>query len=207
MLVVIVIITILAGMLFRLFTLVNRKSDRAETLEILERVADALNEYRAEYGMYPPVDEVGYEHENTNWQPEAFCKGYLPANKDFTGKPLFKFDNLVAHLWKRKRSGVWHTDGYAQWIGDTSRDLKAKSRWAHFLEGVPLYGNRRGYDASHITGVFAEYTNRVSTIVDSWENEIHYIAQPPFLTFRMWSNGPDGDSGTADDIHRNKWDN
>ena len=208
MLVVIVIIAILAGMMFRLFTMVNRKADRSRTLEILERVADACNEYRAEYGMYPPVQEVGYEYENATNQTPAFREGYLPSHMDFTATPLFEFDNLVAHLWNRERGGIVHKDGYVQWIGDTSRDIKAKARWAHFLEGVPLDTSDGGnYDPRGVTFLYSPYTNKTTTIKDSWGSEIHYICQPPYLSYKMWSNGPNKASGDADDIHRDKWDN
>lgn len=229
MLVVIVIIAILAGMLFRLFTMVTRRGDRAECIEMLERIADALNEYRSEYGMYPPVGtNVVYEYENTNTQERAFIgthnprTGWMPAHTDveYEDVPLFKFDNLIAHLWPRGREDTFHTEFttsvggevetvvYAQWIDDTERDKKAKARWAHFLEGVDLSTeDDGGKDVSAYTGVYCDYVNRMDHLYDPWGRDIRYECFPPYLTYRLWSLGPDGENGTDDDIHRDKWDN
>ena len=207
MMVVVAIIAIMAGMVFKLFVLVTRTANKSETIAILEKVADACEEYRAEYGMFPPVQEVGYEYENATNQTAPFRDGYLPDNKDYTATPLFEFANLVAHLWNRDRGGIVHKDGYVQWIGDSPRDVKAKARWARFLEGVPLDTEDKGdYDPSSLVGVYSPYTNQTTTVIDAWGNEINYKCYAPYLKYRLWSNGKDGSSGTADDIHRDKWD-
>jgi hypothetical protein len=43
--------------------------------------------------------------------------------------------------------------------------------------------------------------NRKITIWDAWNHEIHYKSLPPYDTYDIWSDGKDGKSGTADDIH------
>lgn len=55
MLVVIAVIGILAGIIFRMMVTASQAALRARTMGRLEQVANALNEYRAEYGQYPPV--------------------------------------------------------------------------------------------------------------------------------------------------------
>jgi prepilin-type N-terminal cleavage/methylation domain-containing protein len=55
MLAVIAIIAILAGIVFKMMTFANRKAADAKTIAILEKVANALAEFKAEYGQYPPV--------------------------------------------------------------------------------------------------------------------------------------------------------
>lgn len=69
MLVVVVIISILAMIVFKLMGAGGASSDRAATRRKLEQLANAIEEYRAEYGKYPPVakgkdgnQSVGYEY-------------------------------------------------------------------------------------------------------------------------------------------------
>lgn len=55
MMIVLIIITILAGFVFRMMTLAGQKNDVAETKSRIEKISNALEAYRAEYGSYPPV--------------------------------------------------------------------------------------------------------------------------------------------------------
>lgn len=56
LMIVFVIIIVLAGMVLRLMGPAGSKNAEAITREKLERVAQALEEFRAIYGRYPPVD-------------------------------------------------------------------------------------------------------------------------------------------------------
>ena len=55
MMIVIVIIAILSGFVFRMMTLAGQKNSSAETKALLEKIANAIEAYRGEYGSYPPV--------------------------------------------------------------------------------------------------------------------------------------------------------
>lgn len=55
MMIVLIIIAILSGFIFRMMTLSGQKNDIAETKAVVEKVANALEAYRAEFGSYPPV--------------------------------------------------------------------------------------------------------------------------------------------------------
>lgn len=55
MLVVVAIITVLAGFVFRMVAAMGARNDVAETRAILEKTAHALEEFRAIYGKYPNV--------------------------------------------------------------------------------------------------------------------------------------------------------
>ncbi|MBO7298268.1 MAG: prepilin-type N-terminal cleavage/methylation domain-containing protein [Kiritimatiellae bacterium] len=55
MMIVLIIIAILAGFVFRMMTLAGQKNDIAATKAKLEKISNALEAYRAEYGSYPPV--------------------------------------------------------------------------------------------------------------------------------------------------------
>ena len=56
MLVVVVVILILVGMVFKMMKYARNFQERAACVAKLEKIAYALNEYRAEYGQFPPVD-------------------------------------------------------------------------------------------------------------------------------------------------------
>lgn len=55
MLVVVVVIAILAGIVFRMIAVVSRHGDRSRTMARVQRVANAVEGFHAEYGQYPPV--------------------------------------------------------------------------------------------------------------------------------------------------------
>ncbi len=55
MLVVVAIITVLAGFVFRMVAAMGNRNDVAETRAILEKTAHALEEFRSIYGKYPNV--------------------------------------------------------------------------------------------------------------------------------------------------------
>ena len=63
-LVVMVIIMILSGITFKIWGMSMRSAKKAKTIEVLQRVAHALEEFKSEYGQYPPVSSVTYQHEN-----------------------------------------------------------------------------------------------------------------------------------------------
>ena len=55
MLVVCLIVVLLAGIVFRMVGAIGRANDNAATKASLERVANALEEFKSIYGKYPPV--------------------------------------------------------------------------------------------------------------------------------------------------------
>lgn len=222
-LVVITIIGILAGMVFKMMGYAGRQSQKAQTIQILEKVAHALEEYKAEYGQYPPVNTVGYEYENTNTQAPWLRANYIPnpGAWDSGETPRLYDYGLVAHFVDRERPGMAHNAGLtyvsitsvakagvisslgssSTWIPDTGNDSKAKARWAHFVTNIVTSG---GSPAWTVKGLV--YSNSVETIVDAWGKEIHYESPVPFLTYKLWSSGLDGATGTVDDIHKDGWD-
>ena len=46
----------------------------------------------------------------------------------------------------------------------------------------------------------AVVTNLNITFADAWRRELRYVSLPPYETYKLWSNGPDGVQGTSDDI-------
>ncbi len=217
--VVMVVIAILAGIVFRLARVAGKSGEKAETVEVLTRVAGALEEFKSEYGIYPPVKpgvcsvhggdcRVCYQYENTNsshmaeWERENYFT--VTNNADELN---FEY-GLVAFLDKRERGCMdpRHlnnpNNSDSAWIGDNSRDTRAKGRWSRFMTGVISGGG----SPSHMTGGGHIFSNSVDTIKDGWDRVIKYESDPPYLSYELWSKGPDGKTGTPeekeDDIHR-----
>jgi len=65
LLVVVAIILILAGITLKIIPMVTRKTGQVATMRLLEQVKNALGGYYSTYGIYPPVNSVYYEYENT----------------------------------------------------------------------------------------------------------------------------------------------
>lgn len=55
LMVVILVIALIAAMVFRMVALVGQNNDKAATRATLEKVGHALEEFKAQYGKYPPV--------------------------------------------------------------------------------------------------------------------------------------------------------
>ena len=220
MLVVIVIIGILAGITFRMFSMVGRRGEVAEALRDMEAMANALSEFYAEYGQYPPASGMGYEYENVGKQHPVFSGVFLPQNPDWRGNTLFSYSGLISWLWPRVPQGgsdwplmpgsaIAHTEN-VQWIGDTGRDFAAKRRWARFLSEIELsQGEHPILDNDVESGgdiVPWPYTNDTLTVVDPWGSSYQYDSLSPYLSYRLWSLGPDMTANTEDDILREGWD-
>jgi len=86
------------------------------------------------------------------------------------------------------------------------RDLRAITHWSPFLFDPDIttsgWGPEHTYTVSGtISDTIYAWTNKMITVVDGWGHELHYKSAPPYSTYDIWSDGPDGISGTADDIH------
>ena len=253
LLVVIAIILILSGIVLRATALVLRHMAQAKAVADLEHIQNALNEFYAEYGSYPPCSDVTYQYEgdlthaqhnfavflqnaqynstNMNQLSQFFADAARTypggvTNTGFGGQTLYYNYGLVAYLWRRAR-GYRLPDLYPAncfdytnavrsqqshtYEGDTARDLLAKDRWAHFLIGpdgdprssrAPVRVSSRDSDL-HVANIGSRvpYTNVVDTILDPWRSDYRYISQPPYQGYKLWSVGPDGVSGSSDDVN------
>lgn len=87
MLVVVVIIAMLAALMFRMVGVIGRNNDEAETRATIERVAHALDEFKAIYGKYPPVQlyegtqPIGFEYPGPKTWGETPEDGETKANR------------------------------------------------------------------------------------------------------------------------------
>ncbi len=251
MLIVVVIIAILAGMVFKLMGAGGASSDIAKTRRQLEMLANALEEFRAEYGKYPPValnrngvQPMRYEFPKPpeQWNPnaaslagtlsglsrdqsEVFTFGLVSyliprveGNAEHAHEKLFDDGNGLkdAHIWYcQNSSGSSHAfdpgkmkdsnhDGKDDDTGrsmstkvkrkDSSRDLRACNKIAPYINPI-----KYEWWSEHAYGN-TMYTNRYWSVQDPWYHDLHYKSDPPYDSYRIWSDGPDGKDGTADDI-------
>lgn len=263
LMIVFVIIIILAGMVLRLMGLASTRNAEALTREKLERVAQALEEFRATYGRYPPVDyypgnsqptEYEYPVEGDRSMPDSvkgvilsrskeksiwsedghgrvFTFGLLsyffprytghaeaspddfigrkPDGRDEEGDPKFKYE-------KKDALNQWYEyndrkDG--QKMGDIVQNIESSRRILPYL-GVSLTadgkveGGKYGIVHSEPVGRNVDkdgpeslsYSNQQLLLLDGWRRSIHYRSRPPYDSYRLWSSGADGVSGTDDDI-------
>jgi prepilin-type N-terminal cleavage/methylation domain-containing protein len=210
MLAVLGVIGILAGLVFKLMAFATRKATAAQTMSYLEAIANAVEEFRAEYGQYPPCTNVEYVYECTSNQDQNI---YLYLQSD-TANELFRF-GLASYLLPRPTSALGetpsrppHTQSFTRresWVGDTPRDAAAKARWASLLENVYVYTS---YVSNSVSGFGSgvHYFNIQKTFLDGWSRPVQYGSSPPYQSYKLWSLGADGTPNTSDDIHRESWD-
>jgi prepilin-type N-terminal cleavage/methylation domain-containing protein len=180
---VILVILVLAGMLFKLGPIIRNRSERAKALQDLANIEHALNEYYAEYNMYPPVQTTVFKYERFDLQP--------PVMKDpgFTNYVDVWHYGLYSHLYARQGPAKPNPKNPG-WNPDTVRDVKAKERWKHYLTKVRTK-SPTPYVSNDIGTVVLIYSNGYSTMVDPWGAEYKYESKPPYLSYRLWSSNLD----------------
>jgi len=208
LLLVVLIIGVLSGLTFKLFGWATKKALQAKTVGKLEQLAMALEEFRAEYGMYPPTSGTEYNIGPVGTTHD-FLKVYL-GNPDSWGSnsvSIYQY-GLLSYLWPRSDASGQpiYTESEHDWRPDTERDVAAKQKWAKYLEGLKSNDNQEDYyNVGGSQSICA--TNTRTCIKDAWGQKVQYSSSPPYQTYELWSVGADGAGGTSDDVHRNKMDN
>ncbi len=180
---VILVILLLSGMLLKISAIIRDRSERAKTTADLENIQHALNEYYAEYGRYPPVQDTEYVYEDANLQPPSMRDSKAPITADQIG---YKY-GLYAHLYNRKVAGADQKRPYNK---DTARDEAAKARWAHYLADVAT-GGSPSVETNKFGGDFQTYSNGTKTIKDAWGGGYKYESHAPYQTYKLWSSNLD----------------
>ncbi len=270
LMIVFVIIIVLAGMVLQLMGLSGVKNSEAKTRERLERVAQALEEFRATYGRYPPVDNYpgvprtlgdSADPENLQGQPFRYeyandsmmssdvekqisdnSKAYSNPIEAWEKGPAFTF-GLLSYFFPRFKSHAEESprvfiggDGSNPAEGNEQEDYQEKktiNQWKHYNERtggtigdivqnlesarriLPFLGAFMNPDGTIDDGNYGIvskwatrsravsgllYQNMYLTIRDGWDRDLHYESRPPHDSYKLWSDGPDGRSGTDDDM-------
>ena len=175
LLVVIAVILILVGISLKMMAVVTNKTGTAKTLYVLEQTRNALDAYQVSVGSVPNTTAIKYDYFNGG------------------GKDKWTFDASA-------QVRGFETYGLSYFIGyDTSNPRYAS--WQKFARAVIVSGGI--HTNRPITSAGSDKivtTNNVVTISDAWDREIRYQPNPNCDGYVIWSVGPDGISGTKDDI-------
>ena len=218
MLVVVIIIGILAGIVLGLFKISGQWTAREITNEHLGKVRAAIEEFYATYGTYPPVPsssdpDVSYEYPSPSLANSGAYADIMGNNRSSDISPLFTF-GLMSFLVPRFAAANKATANYPTWgdtsqwktqnassTGDNPNDVTAAQRFNTYIGDIIKNGDPKPEKGSAgVSGVAYTYTNSITTVYDGWNRSLCYTSAPPYKSYRLWSKGPDGLSGTADDI-------
>jgi len=219
MLVVVLIVGILSAIVFGLIKVAGVWSAKAQTNERLGKIRAAIEEFKAEYGKYPPVpyyggiQPFGYEFPCTNgMKPAAYAVfDVTTGSTKWDEGTLFTFglmsflvsryDGRAGYIaesdWSKLLNLHQWTDYNKERTGDQSRDMAATRRWMPYIGDLLTLPEATTYRGRTISG--APYTNLYLTVYDGWDREFHYQSPPPYQSYRLWSDGPSA-STTSDDI-------
>ena len=192
MMVVIVVIMILSAIVLKIAGRAAQLSGEARTKAQLEQLKNAIEEFYAAYGHYPPCEGVGYEHQG----PETYPKMY-PAFRNYcmeSDSQLIPYSNgLVAYLWARsprhnERNRNWEIQRYDS---NTTRDVIALGKWQHYLQDVHLIPGRGPWRTTNIYGNIT-YRNTIDNIKNEGGGEVQYVSRPPYTSYVLFSSGIKG---------------
>ncbi len=115
MLTVIVIIAILAATTMKLMVLVNQKTAKSRAAGDLERIKQALTEYYASYGCFPPVSGMVWEYAGPAG-PAAIPDGGM-GYRD--GLATYLFNDTQKDRWSKYLVGL-QSPGSHGCVGDSA---------------------------------------------------------------------------------------
>jgi prepilin-type N-terminal cleavage/methylation domain-containing protein len=186
-LVVVVIIVILVGITFKMTSFVNQKIGRGRTAWEIEQIKIALAEYYGAYGSFPPASQV-----RTAVKFESNPTGVFPDDDT---------------LW---RTGLTrYLDPFVPAFNALPHETKEAYRWWKYVKDF-ISSDITHHDPDFNTwyrghgghGGYMHWRNMYYTILDAWEQELHYISRPPYQSYKLWSDGP---SANPNDDIGDRW--
>lgn len=210
MLIVIVVIIILMGVVFKLSKGAMVNAERSKEVARVLKLKALVEEFHAEYGIYPPVPEYD------GVQPVNF-KGALPESgadlnyyiSHYGDGLCFKFGLMsffvdrtkyCSYTFSPSVGGAANPKAREAWemfndkingmeLPDPSpKDKAFIKRVKPILDTIGISTPEGGfpYDADgHTTGFDTE-------VFDLWSHEYVYISEPPYTSYILFSPGPDG---------------
>ena len=212
MLVVIVIIAILMGLVFRLSRGVLSRNESAREVARLSILKALLEEFHAEYGIYPPVPEyngvqpveftgpfpdpevandLGHYISNNEY-PFKFGLLSFFLNREEFGERTFIYANGRAG--SPEATGAW--EKYNRKLNDSAPFVKISTKDEAFVKRVKPILDKLKNEHS-ILSPWTEYDKSGHTVgfkarlCDSWGHSYVYVSEPPYTSFIVFSKGPD----------------
>ncbi len=214
MLVVIVVIAILMGLVFRLSRLVAGRNESAREVARVAILKSLIEEFHAEYGIYPPVPEYD------GVQPISFTGPYPDDAGDldyyianYAHGDTFQF-GLLSFFFNRvtfatktfqiagqngnpNATGSWQK--YNDKVGDGGH-IEIPDKDKAFVKRVKPIVGKLGNEHSNLSDEpFAVYDSSGRHTLgfevllrDSWGRDYVYMSEPPYSSFIVFSKGPDG---------------
>ncbi len=171
-LIVVAIILLLAGMLYRVGSLVSDRSNRARAIADMQALANALEEYFAAHGIYPPTRGMRYVYPDSRYQPPQM-EGYSAEGLEY---------GLVSYLFFRGGDDPRRSES----------DEELKHRWQPYLEELRMRGGTIGRQ-KEVSDFTLAYSNLFRNVINPWGGSYGYESEPPYLSYRLWTSVPGSD--------------
>lgn len=201
MLVVIVIIGILTGLLFRLHSVAGERAARAQTLARLENIKLCVEEFYRLHGNYPPQSDNPTSH-GTEYQGYYFGDlGFFP--EDWEKIQKYIEENNIDFL-TPGHTGLLY---YISANPNVNYTRSESERWREYWDGGVGFWDNWLTDAElgdlGLPDVgTGEVTNRIFSLHDGWRRQFVYRCVDPYQSYELYSKGADGSAGNEDDIGR-----
>lgn len=206
MLVVIVIIAILMGIVYRMSALVGEKSARARAVKDLELLKMCLESYYAAYGKYPPTGNrfvSGHTNDGgfypTEWSKILYDDFGIHGRRNPKAKENENWNQYNPTL-ASELASVWKYNTTNQvWEPVYSFVRPASLEWREWFRQLDLYRSHVAVQTNTVPlGApwgNIRFTNTVFRIRDPWYREYRYAAAGERRqSYSVWSAGPDGKS-------------
>ncbi len=230
-LVVIVIMALLMGITFRIAKSVKASESLSSDEKNLQKLHTAIAEFHAEYGIYPPVEEMRDSGDGCSQRPGCELDYTMPV-KNFTKGFEYKF-GLLSFLVNRVKPFEDANSLSKIYEGVQAEELNAvfgemghESGWADNSKRSDTIGSAAQIDDKLAPSQKDEaFYKRVYPILfdgSGWvimepvksggrpfnelmfyKFDVIYITQPPYSSYSLFCPGPDGKVVYDDPLNRN----
>lgn len=194
-LVVVAIILILTGVIYRVGGYMARKTGRAQAVYQLELLHNVLEEYYAVYGQYPPASGIRYVDNpnllNRNVYPPTWGNYVDLAGDQFAPLRPSSGTGLVYYLIMQ----------YFRPDAPGAERTAFAERWAdYFADGQLSYTMGHDHEIYNLDNIGMEggdlgYSNYSGTIGAPGGFSWVYSSDQPYQSYHLYLNGPDGPVG------------
>ena len=232
MLIVIVIIIVLMGVVFKLSKGALLNAEKAKEIATVSKLKALAEEFHAEYGIYPPVPEYDgvqpfqyrgphplnaadleywHKHKNNSGAYDRdvyqtyFTFGFLSFFLDRTSYAYETF-KITGKRDRKAGTPVYNWNKYNEEIPDNLDDFGPSTRDASFIKRVkPILSPILSASVNEIDedNHSMGFTVAVVDTHLSWDNYV-YISKPPYTSYIIFWKGPDGRYDTSAPEDRTK---